>query len=239
MTNTFTTNEYGQHVGFALPDWQPVARPDGAELHGQYCHLAPLSQIHCIALYQAFSLATDNRDWTWLGADKPDSPLHMAQWIAHKMADRELVPYAVIDNASGHACGVVSYSNIDPANGAIEIGHVTWSPLMQRRITGTEALYLLLNHAFTLGYRRVAWRCDALNTASRRAAQRIGFTFEGRFRQAMTRKQRNRDTDWLSIIDSEWPAIRLVLEQWLATDNFDENGEQRTSLSTFFASRNK
>lgn len=233
MTNLTQINQYGQQVGFALPDWQPVTRPARSTLSGQYCLLAPLSPDHSDALYHAFSLAADDRDWTWLGANRPESAEEMATWVAQKIADGSLVPYAVINRADNRACGVVCWSAIDTVNGAIEIGHVTWSPLMQRNVMGTEALYLLLSQAFSLGYRRVAWRCDATNVASRRAAERIGFTFEGRFRQVMTRKQRNRDTDWLSIIDCEWPHLRSALENWLDCENFDSKGKQKRTLESF------
>lgn len=233
MTNTTQINQYGQQVGFALPAWQPVAKPACVALPGQYCQLAPLDSNHCDALFQAFSLAEDDRDWTWLGANKPQTREKMAAWIAHKIADDSLVPYAVINCTDNRACGVVCWSAIDTVNGAIEIGHVTWSPLMQRNVMGTEALYLLLSQAFALGYRRVAWRCDSTNIASRRAAERIGFTFEGCFRQVMTRKQRNRDTDWLSIIDSEWPPLRAALEAWLNRENFDSKGKQKRALESF------
>lgn len=233
MKNVTQINQYGQQVGFALPDWQPVMRPARMTLRGQYCLLAPLSPHHSDALYQAFSLAEDDRDWTWLGANRPATPDEMAAWVAHKMTDDSLVPYAVINGADSRACGVVCWNAIDTVNGAIEIGHVTWSPLMQRNVMGTEAIYLLLSQAFALGYRRVAWRCDATNIASRRAAERIGFTFEGRFRQVMTRKQRNRDTDWLSIIDSEWPRLRVALDAWLDRENFDDKGIQKRTLDSF------
>jgi len=229
-------NCWGQPVGEALPDWRPAVRPVAIELHGRFCQLRPLHSNHSEALFAAFSLALDDRDWTWLGSSRPQSLREMQSWVAGKCCDPGLVPYAVVDNLSGRITGVVCFANIDCQNGAIEIGHVTWSPLMQRRPTGTEALYLLLQHAFSLGYRRVAWRCDSLNLASRRAAERIGFTFEGRFRQAMTRKQRNRDTDWLSIIDGEWPATERALQAWLAPGNIDGSGHQRHKLQHFFTS---
>lgn len=226
-------NQYGQPVGFALPDWQPVARPSFTPLVGRFCTLQPLQTGHCASLFAAFSQAEDDRDWTWLGAEQPHSLEEMQHWVAHKIADALLVPYAVISHASQQAVGVVCFANIDPQNGALEIGHVTWSPLMQRNVLGTEALFLLLTQAFILGYRRVAWRCDSLNHASRRAAERIGFTFEGRFRQAMTRKQRNRDTDWLSIIDTEWPVIYQAITRWIDEENIDNSGQQILPLHRF------
>lgn len=227
-------NQYGQQVGFALPDWQPARLFPRSPLTGQYCTLDPLDEQHSAALFQAFSLAEDDRDWTWLGAQKPASLAEMSEWIAHKSQDPALVSYAVVDNGSQQAVGAVCIANIETANGVCEIGHVTWSPLMKRTVFGTEALFLLLTQAFSLGYRRVAWRCDSTNLASRRAAERIGFTFEGCFRQAMTRKQRNRDTDWLSIIDGEWPAIDAALSGWLSASNFTPDGQQKRPLSAFF-----
>ncbi|KNC15831.1 GCN5 family acetyltransferase [Pantoea sp. RIT-PI-b] len=227
-------NQYGQPVGVPLPDWQPATFPPTAVLTGRFCQLAPLQRVHSEALFTAFSLAPDDRDWTWLGAAKPQSLIEMEQWVNNKMSDSALVCYAVIDNARQQAVGAVCFANIDVQNGAIEIGHVTWSPLMQRNVLGSEALTLLLKQAFTLGYRRVAWRCDSLNQGSRRAAERMGFTFEGRFRQAMTRKQRNRDTDGLSIIDGEWPVIDQALSRWLAAENIDDSGRERQKLRCFF-----
>lgn len=226
-------NQYGQQVGVALPDWQPARPFPRNPLTGQYCTLEPLDPQHSAALFRAFSLAEDDRDWTWLGAQKPASLSEMIAWVTHKCLDQGLVSYAVVDNSTRQAVGAVCFANIDAVNGACEIGHVTWSPLMKRTVFGTEALFLLLTQAFSLGYRRVAWRCDSTNLASRRAAERIGFTFEGCFRQAMTRKQRNRDTDWLSIIDGEWPAIDAALSGWLSPANFTADGQQRLPLSAF------
>lgn len=226
-------NQYGQPVGFALPDWQPVARPAAIPLTGRFCSLHPLQGEHCAPLLAAFSQAGDDRDWTWLGAEQPRTLAEMARWVGEKVADGGLVSYAVVSHARQQAVGLVCFANIDRQNGALEIGHVTWSPLMQRNVLGSEAIYLLLNQAFALGYRRVAWRCDSTNHASRRAAERLGFTFEGRFRQAMTRKQRNRDTDWLSIIDTEWPVIQQAIICWLGEENMDSDGQQIHPLHHF------
>lgn len=228
-------NQYGQPVGFALPDWQPLAAPPAIALHGRFCTLEPLDIAYSHALFAAFSSAPDDRDWTWLGATQPASLAEMESWVSGKCQDSGLVSYAVLDHRSQQAVGAVCFANIDGQNGAIEIGHVTWSPLMQRNVLGSEAIYLLLKQAFELGYRRVAWRCDSTNLASRRAAERLGFTYEGRFRQAMTRKQRNRDTDWLSIIDGEWPQVKHAISAWLAADNMDDHGREQQKLSVFFA----
>lgn len=230
-------NQFDQPVGEALPDWQPVTRPPCMPLTGQHCLLVPLSIDHAEPLLQAFMLAPDDRDWTWLSAERPASLPQMQHWIADKVADAALVPFTVC-SPNQQPCGVVCFASIEPGHGTVEIGHVTWSPLMQRSVIGSEAIYLLLQQAFSLGYRRVAWRCDSTNIASRRAAERLGFRFEGRFRQVMTRKQRNRDTDWLSIIDREWPAVQRALSAWLSADNFAAGGQQKRSLSACFADVN-
>ncbi|WP_314138359.1 GNAT family protein [Buttiauxella noackiae] len=227
------TNKYGQPVGFPLSDWQPAPFPTRTSISGHHCNLLPLEISHCDDLLEAFSRAPDDRDWTWLGAGRPNCLQEMQLWVENKINDPGLVAWAVAEINSGLAVGVVCFSNIDVVNGALEIGHVTWSPKMQRTAMGTEAIFLLLKKAFSLGYRRVAWRCDSLNLASRNAAERLGFTFEGRFRQAMTRKQRNRDTDWLSIIDIEWPIVESSLSGWLSPGNFTTSGEQKRKLKSF------
>jgi RimJ/RimL family protein N-acetyltransferase len=138
----------------------------------------------------------------------------------------------VVDQATGNAVGTLSLMRIDPAHGAIEVGNVTFSPLMKRTPVSTEAQYLLMKFVFdALGYRRYEWKCDALNAPSRQAALRLGFSFEGIFRQAVIYKGRSRDTAWFSIIDSEWPARRAAFERWLAADNFDASGQQRSKLA--------
>ena len=138
--------------------------------------------------------------------------------------------YAVVN--AGRAVGIATLMEIRPAMRAIEVGHIVYSPALQRTALATEAQYLLARYAFeTLGYRRYEWKCNALNAASRRAALRFGFTFEGILRQHMIAKGRNRDTAWYSMLDSEWPARKAAFERWLAPDNFDADGHQKTPLS--------
>ena len=198
-------NLYGQTVGDIVPDWNGAAVLPREELAGQYCRLVPLdADSHAADLFDAYAQAPE---------------------------DASLVPYAVIEQRSGRAVGLVCFMAIEREHGSVEIGHVTWSPRMKNTVLGTESIWLLLRQAFALGYRRVEWKCDSLNTASRRAAERLGFIFEGRFRQKIVRKGRNRDSDWLSMIDSEWPQCDAVLQRWLAADNFDEKGQQRRSLA--------
>ncbi len=139
--------------------------------------------------------------------------------------------HAIVDSKSGSAVGVAAYMRIDAANGVIEVGHLNFSPRLQATTAATEAMYLMMRRAFDeLGYRRYEWKCDSLNEASRRAASRLGFRFEGVFRQAVVYKGRNRDTAWYSVLDSEWPALKAGFERWLSPDNFDENGCQRRKL---------
>jgi len=138
----------------------------------------------------------------------------------------------VVDRTEERLVGQGSYLRIDPEHGAIEIGHLAFGPALQRTAGATEAVYLLARRAFDeLGYRRVEWKCNALNARSRAAALRLGFEFEGVFRQHMVVKGRNRDTAWYAIVDGDWPAVRAAFEEWLAPDNFDRDGRQRARLA--------
>ena len=229
-------NLYGQTVGDVVPDWNGAAVLPRETLIGQYCRLVPLdADSHAADLFDAYAQAPDDRDWTWLASSRPTSVEAAVCWVQGKVTDASLVPYAVIEQRSGRAVGLVCFMAIEREHGSVEIGHVTWSPRMKNTVLGTESIWLLLRQAFALGYRRVEWKCDSLNTASRRAAERLGFIFEGRFRQKIVRKGRNRDSDWLSMIDSEWPQCDAVLQRWLATENFDENGQQRQSMAECFS----
>lgn len=229
-------NLYGQTVGDVVPDWNGAAVLPRETLIGQYCRLVPLdADSHAADLFDAYAQAPDDRDWTWLASSRPTSVEAAACWVQGKVTDASLVPYAVIEQRSGRSVGLVCFMAIEREHGSVEIGHVTWSPRMKNTVLGTESIWLLLRQAFALGYRRVEWKCDSLNTASRRAAERLGFIFEGRFRQKIVRKGRNRDSDWLSMIDSEWPQCDAVLQRWLAAENFDENGRQRQSMAECFS----
>ena len=229
-------NLYGQTVGDVVPDWNGAAVLPRETLIGQYCRLVPLdADSHAADLFDSYAQAPDDRDWTWLASSRPTSVEAAACWVQGKVTDASLVPYAVIEQRSGRAVGLVCFMAIEREHGSVEIGHVTWSPRMKNTVLGTESIWLLLRQAFALGYRRVEWKCDSLNTASRRAAERLGFIFEGRFRQKIVRKGRNRDSDWLSMIDSEWPQCDAVLQRWLAAENFDENGRQRQSMAECFS----
>jgi len=156
-------------------------------------------------------------------------------WVDQYSAGKDPLFFTIFDKASGTPVGVASHMRIDPGNGVIEVGHLAYSPLLQKTPAATEAMFLMMQRAFALGYRRYEWKCDALNARSRRAAQRYGFSYEGVFRQAAVYKGRNRDTAWFSILSSEWPALKAAFERWLAPENFDAGGQQKVSLASLTA----
>lgn len=230
-------NEFQQPIGPALPDWHARPHPSGISLQGQYCRLEHVDGArHGAQLYQAYAQAPDGRDWTYMMSGPfPDE----ASYLLHAQrlqASQDPLHYAVIDQASGRALGTLSLMRVDAAQGSIEVGHIAFSPLLKRTRIATEAHYLLMRHVFDeLGYRRYEWKCDSLNAPSRQAAQRLGFQFEGIFRQAVVYRGRSRDTAWFSIIDSEWPDLRAAFERWLEASNFDAEGRQRQSLGKLTA----
>lgn len=229
-------NELGQPIGFALAGWTPPPRPPRQALIGRYCRVEPLDITrHAADLHTANMLDPSGRAFTYLSSGPFDSLESYQQWITTSCLGNDPLFHAIIDSATGLAAGVAAYMRIDPPNGVIEVGHLNFSPLLQRTRAATEAMYLMMKNAFALGYRRYEWKCDALNAPSRAAAQRLGFSYEGTFLQAIVYKGRNRDTAWFSITDREWPAVRAAHEQWLAPENFDGQGRQRVSLSALTA----
>lgn len=226
-------NQHGQTVNDIVPDWTGARLLTRTPLTGQYCRLEPLNvERHSADLFDAYALGDDS-DWTWLASTQPDNVEATAHWVLGKVMDDALVPYAVIDLRTERAVGLVSYMAIERQQGSVEIGHVTWSRRMKGSRVGTETVWLLLKNAFEHGYRRLEWKCDSMNTASRSAAERLGFVWEGRLRQKMVRKARNRDSDMLSIIDGEWPPRDAELRAWLAAENFDGEGRQIKRLEAF------
>ena len=215
----------------SLLNWKPALRPGPVTLRGRNVTLEPLSaDRHTAALWEAMS---DHEDlWTWMADSPSSSQAELREALAQKEADARAVFLAIVPVATGLAAGYASYMRIEPAHGVVEVGNVLLTPALQRTTAATEAMYLMASHAFEyLGYRRYEWKCDAENLPSRRAAQRLGFTFEGIFRQHMVVKGRNRNTAWFSMLDREWPARKEALEAWLAPANFDSEGRQRQSLS--------
>lgn len=230
-------NALGQPVGAPVPGWKPVPRPPRTPIEGAHCRVEPIDPArHADDLFAAFAEDRDGRSFTYLGAGPFADRAAFDAWLKKTCLGEDPFFNAVVDRVSGRAIGVAAYMRIDPANGVMEVGHINFSPLLQRSTLATEAIFLMLRRAFDeLGYRRFEWKCDSLNAPSRRAAQRFGFTYEGLFRQAVVYRGRSRDTAWFSIIDAEWPGIRSAYECWLAPSNFDAEGRQRVPLSTFIA----
>ena len=194
------------------------------------------STRHGEALYAAYATDREGRLWTYLPWGPYSGPEELCTRIDAVRASGVRPEYALIDLASGKPFGQASYLNIDPPAGSIEVGGIVYAPAFQRGIAASEAMYLMMRHVFDeLGYRRYAWQCNSLNAGSRAAAIRLGFTFEGVWRQANVHKGRNRDTAWFSILDSEWPTIKVAFEHWLAPENFDTEGRQLTRLSELTA----
>lgn len=224
-------NEAGQPVGWPVTQALPRPRPEPLRLEGRYCSLVPLdADAHGAELWEAFSTDPSGANWTYLPIGPYEAEAGFIAFLRGAEASADPLYYTVL-NAEGRAVGHATFLRIDPANGVIEVGFIHFSPLMQRTALSTEAMYLMMYYVFeTLGYRRYEWKCDALNAPSIAAAERLGFTFEGIFRQAVVYKGRNRDTAWLSVIDSEWPALKARFERWLEPGNFDAEGRQKMSL---------
>lgn len=227
------TNAFQQPIGQPVPDWSARPRPERIALEGRYCRLEPLdAERHAADLYAAYAQAPDGSDWTYLAHGPYADESSYRDYARGAQASTDPLHYTVIDRATGRAVGTLALMRIDPANGVIEVGSVTFSPLLKRTPVSTEAQFLLMKYAFdTLGYRRYEWKCDDLNAPSRKAAARLGFRYEGTFRQAIVYRGRNRDTAWFSIIDGEWPDVRAAFEAWLAPENFDAEGNQRQPLT--------
>jgi len=234
-------NEFGQPIGPPVEGWTARPRPPRTPMQGRLCRLEPLEAArHAEALFEANAIDPEGRNWTYLPYGPwPDFEAYRA-WVAERETSEDPLWYAIVDLATERPVGVATYLRIDPPNGVIEVGHLAFSPLLQRRPAATEAMYLMARRAFDeLGYRRYEWKCDAFNAPSWGAAERLGFTYEGTFRQAAVVKGRNRDTAWLSILDGEWPSIRAALEAWLAPTNFDPEGHQLRRLADIMPACNE
>ena len=229
-------NEYVNHldqpVGKPLPHWTAALEPPRTPMVGQHCRVEPLqTSLHTAALWEAFRSHRDHSSWTYLPYGPFDDFAAFEEWLSNIGQDSDPL-FHVICDVNGRPLGIASYLRIKPLAGSIEVGHLHYAPQLQRTMMSTEAMFLMMSRAFDeLGYRRYEWKCDSLNSPSRNAAQRLGFRFEGIFRQATTYKGRNRDTAWFSIIDEEWPAVKRAFEAWLNPTNQDEQGVQRQTLS--------
>lgn len=231
-------NEHGQPIGFDVPDWTGCARPGDAPMQGRFCRVERLDPArHGDALFAAYGHDSTGQLWTYM----PVGPFvgdraGFDAWLEDAAQSPDPLFYTIVDANTGQAVGVASYLRIAEAAGVIEVGFIAFSPLLQRTPLATEAMFLMMKRVFSeLGYRRYEWKCDALNAPSKRAAERLGFTYDGTFEQALVYKGRNRDTAWYSILDRDWPRIETGFEAWLAHENFDEQGQQRQSLGALIS----
>ncbi len=225
-------NQFGQPIGAAVARWTPPPAPPAEPMEGRSCRVEPLDpERHAGELFAANGRDVDSRNWTYLPYGPFETLADYRAWIDATCRQRDPLFHAIVERRTGRAVGVASYLRINPAEGSIEVGHLRFSRLLQRTPAATEAMYLMMRRAFELGYRRYEWKCDALNAPSRAAAERLGFTFEGVFRQATVYKGRNRDTAWFAVVDAEWPALRAGFERWLDPANFDPAGTQRSRLA--------
>lgn len=231
-------NHLGQPVGKPLPGWSPRPLPPRTAMQGRLCTVLPLDpERHAAQLFAAYADDVEGRLWTYLPRGPFAAPGDYRAWAEAASRSDDPLTHAIIDNATGAAIGTAAYMRIEPAVGVIEIGSITYSPRLQRRPAGTEAMYLMMRRVFDeLGYRRYEWKCNSLNLPSGAAAERLGFQYEGLFRQATITRGRNRDTMWFSVIDGEWPALRAAFERWLDPANFDAQGQQRRSLASLRSS---
>lgn len=226
------SNDFGQPVGPLLPDFYPCERPRHVRLSGTWCDLEPLAPEHADDLFEACS-EDDGRMWTYLSFGPFGTADALYDALETLGREHDWIGFAI--RVDARVVGVAHYMRIEPAAASVEVGAVVFSPRLQRTTAATEAMFRMADRAFREGYRRYEWKCDALNAASWRAAERLGFSHEGVHRNARVYKGRSRDTAWFSILDTEWPRLRAGFERWLRPDNFDEGGKQRRSLASCFA----
>lgn len=225
-------NAQGQPIGAPVPDWRGCPAIPDTPMHGRTCDLVPLKQQHSAALHDAFTSDQTGTLWTYMPTGPFDTAADYSAWVIQACKSTDPAFFTVLEKATGAPLGVASYLRIQPENGVAEVGYITFSPALQRTVMATEAMYLMMKRVFDeLGYRRYEWKCDALNGPSKQAAKRLGFSYDGLFRQALVYKGRNRDTAWYAILDQDWPRIKAELEAWLAPENFDANGVQKSPLA--------
>lgn len=229
------TNEFGQPIGFELPGWKPPPFPPHATLSGPDCRLEPLQAAHHARdLWEAQQDDPTGQRWTYNFNGPWADFAGFDQWVNTAQASRDPQFYAIV--VDGRAQGLAAYMRIDPKHGVIEIGNIYYSLRLARTRAATAAMYLFLSNAFEMGYRRFEWKCDSCNLPSRAAASRYGFTYEGKFRQAIVYKGRNRDTCWFAIIDADWNGgLQEAYRRWLDPANFDAEGRQKLKLSELTA----
>ena len=226
-------NALGQPIGFPVEGWTERPRPPRTAIEGRHCRVEPIDAArHAADLHAANREDTHDRIWSYLPYGPFETLDDYRAWMEATCLGDDPLFHAIVDAQTEKAVGVASYLRIEPPVGVIETGHINYAPRLQKTAAATEAMFLMMRRVFDeLGYRRYEWKCDALNAGSCAAAERLGFTFEGVFRQATLYKGRNRDTAWYAITDGDWPAIKAAFERWLDDANFDADGRQRESLS--------
>ncbi len=220
-----------RQVGPLVPNWSAPVWPEAQSLEGRHARLERLNaDDHAAGLHAA----NQGHDWIWdyLGYGPFGTESEYRAWADQMAAERDPFFYALRDLASGRLGGVAAFLRITPAQGTIEVGHICYAPALQGTRAATEAMALMAGWVFDAGYRRYEWKCDALNLPSRRAAERLGFSYEGTFRQHMIYKGRNRDTAWFAMTEGDWKKLRPCYERWLSPENFGSDGKQHESLST-------
>lgn len=218
-----------------LSSWKPRQTPGCAAIDGDFVRVEPIRDGRRFdELFQAFSADADGTLWDWLSYGPFATREEFLAFAERVYLSRDVVFHAIVPREEGRAAGVAALMRIDASNGVVEIGQICLSPSLKRTRAATEAFFLLMRHVFDdLGYRRLEWKCNAGNSASKRAAERLGFIYEGTFRQHMVVKGRNRDTVWYSITDGDWPSVRDAFEGWLRAENFDDAGCQLQGLAEF------
>jgi RimJ/RimL family protein N-acetyltransferase len=231
----YRTNDLGQPTGMPLENWSARPCPPHTAMAGRFCRVEPIDvEAHAADLFDAYGEDKEGRIWTYMAYGPHRSLEDFRAWMEATCLGDDPLFHAIVEAESGKAVGVASYLRIEPAVGVLEVGHINYAPRLQRTAAATEAMYLMMRRVFDeLGYRRYEWKCDALNAPSRRAARRLGFRYEGLFRQATMYKGRNRDTAWYSITDREWPALKKAYETWLG--GVGEDGTQSHTLSDCIA----
>ncbi|MGX7072964.1 GNAT family N-acetyltransferase [Falseniella ignava] len=225
-------NEYGQMIGESIEAYKSGDLPAIDFLEGRYARIEALSvEKHAEDLLAVYGPDTPREMWTYLFQEPVADREELITLLKQMVASKDRFFYAILDKEMGKTLGIFSLMRIDPNNRVVEVGNVIFSPALKGTRIGTETHYLLARYVFEeLNYRRYEWKCDTLNLPSRRAAVRLGFVYEGTFRQAVVYKGRTRDTDWLSIIDKDWSQVKTRLESWLVPENFDKSGQQYKSL---------
>jgi RimJ/RimL family protein N-acetyltransferase len=212
------------------------AFPTKQSIAGRTCFLEPLeAEAHASGLYAAYTQDQGGENWTYLPYGPFASFEDCLAWLRSVSSREDPQFYVIKRRQHGDPLGLASYLRMDPKNGSMEVGHIHFSESLKHSVAATEAMYLMMKRAFEAGYRRYEWKCDVLNAASCAAAQRLGFSFEGVFRNATVYKERNRDTAWFAAIDSDWPHLNEAFSTWLAPDNFDRDGRQKVALRSLTA----